>query len=64
MDELRDLLLPKRTLNYLLDEIYEPFVTIFGEYVSYTEEELLNFTRHLEQALNFKTTHQQAMKLY
>lgn len=64
MEELRDLLLPKRTLTYLLDKIYQPFVSIFGDYVGYTEEELLTFTRYLEQALNFKTTHQQAMKLY
>ncbi len=36
-EELKDLLLPKRTLNYLLDDIYEPFILIFGNYVGYTE---------------------------
>jgi len=56
MSELKDLLLPKRTLNYLLDDIYEPFVQIYSNFVTYSEEELLNFTLSLEHALNFKVS--------
>ena len=64
MSELKDLLLPKRTLNYLLDDIYEPFVQIFSNYVAYTEEELLNFTLSLEQALNFKSSQKDIIMLF
>lgn len=63
-EELKDLLLPRRTLNYLLDDIYEPFLNIFGHFASYNEQELLNFTLRLEHALNLKLSQHKIVQLY
>ena len=53
-----------RTINYLIDELYEPFIQVFEEYTAFSEEELLNFTLRLEHALNFKASHMQMMTLF
>jgi hypothetical protein len=64
LEELKDLLIPKKTINYLIDELYEPFMQVFEGFAAFTEEELLNFTLRLEHALNFKTSHVQVMSLF
>jgi Asp-tRNA(Asn)/Glu-tRNA(Gln) amidotransferase C subunit len=64
VEELKDLLLPRRTLNYLLDDLFEPFLHLLRSYASYSEDELLAFTLALEHALNYKTSHSQIIKLY
>ena len=57
LEELKDLLIPKKTINYLIDDLYEPFIQVFEGFAAFTEEELLNFTLRLEHALNFKTSY-------
>lgn len=64
LEELKDLLIPKKTINYLIDELYEPFIQVFEEYTAFSEEELLNFTLRLEHALNFKASHMQMITLF
>ena len=36
--ELKDLLLPKRTVNYLLDDLFEPFLQIFNLFAGFNEQ--------------------------
>ncbi len=47
LEELKDLLIPKKTINYLIDELYEPFIQVFEGFTAFSEEELLNFTLRL-----------------
>ena len=61
---LKDLLLPKRTLNYLLDDIYQPFAQVFSNFVVYSEEELLNFMLGLQHGLNFKMSQKEIISLF
>lgn len=63
-EEIKDLLLPSKTINYLIDELYEPFIQIFNNFSGFTEEELLNFTLRLEQALNLKNSQQDIVRLF
>lgn len=52
MNELKELMLPGRCKNYLIDELYEPFAIRYGQFVGFKEEELLNLTLRLQHALN------------
>lgn len=63
-EEIKDLLLPSKTINYLIDELYEPFIQIFNNFSGFTEEELLNFTLRLEHALNLKNSQQDIVRLF
>lgn len=63
-EEIKDLLMPKKTINYLIDELYEPFMQIFSNFAGFSEEELLNFTLRLEHALNFKNSHLDIVRLF
>ena len=35
VEEIKDLLLTRKTINYLIDELYEPFTQLFNNYVLY-----------------------------
>lgn len=63
-EEIKDLLMPSKTINYLIDELYEPFIQIFNNFSGFTEEELLNFTLRLEHALNLKNSQQDIVRLF
>lgn len=47
VEEIKDLLLPKKTINYLIDELYDPFLQVYSAFACFSEEELLNFTLRL-----------------
>jgi len=64
MAELRELMLPPRARNYLIDELYEPFEIRFGQYINYKEEELLNFTLRLQHALNIEQGQKKILGLF
>lgn len=63
-EEIKDLLLPPKTVNYLIDELYEPFMQLFNAFAGFTEQELLNFTLRLEHALNLKNSQQDILALF
>ena len=52
--ELQQLLIPTETKNYLTDEIYDPYSYKFNSYISYSEEELLNFTLRFQHAITLE----------
>lgn len=63
MSELRELMLPARCKNYLLDEVYEPFAVRYGQFVNFKEEELLNLTLRLQHALNIDQSQKKIMSV-
>jgi hypothetical protein len=64
VEEIKDLLLPQKTINYLIDELYDPFLQAFSAFACFSEEELLNFTLRLEHALNFSNSRHDILKLF
>jgi hypothetical protein len=37
VEELKELMLPPRSRNYLIDELYEPFAIRYGQFVGFKE---------------------------
>ncbi len=35
MEELKELMLPSRSRNYLIDELYEPFAIRYGQFLGF-----------------------------
>lgn len=47
--------LPRKTKNYLCDEIYEPYSGRLNSYVGYNEEQLLEIILVMEKTLNLES---------
>lgn len=64
MEELKELMLPPRSKNYLIDEIYEPFMIRYAQFVNFKEEDLQNFTLRLQHALNIEHSQKKIISLF
>jgi len=36
VEEIKDLLLPKKTINYLIDELYDPFLQAYSSFACFS----------------------------